>query len=215
MTVEQHESDSELMVRAIAAERLTFFADAVMAIAITLLALNLTLPSGTTNGEMLRSFLANRDEYLAFLVSFLVIAAHWRAHHAIFRYVTHLDGHLVGLTIAWLFAQVIVPFATRVLTGNGAFQFRFGFYSAVEMLAFISFVLMVREVQRKHLYRDNIPPTLFRHSYIRLLGFAAGFALSIPVSFFTGWSYLFWVAGPVVFRVYWLWSKRRPATHPA
>src|SRR3981081_3494565 len=180
MTLQRDESDSELMVRAIAAERLTFFSDAVIAIALTLLALNLTLPSGATNGEMLRSFLANRDEYLAFVISFMVIAAHWRGHHLIFRYVTHLDGHLVGFTIAWLFAQVIVPFATRLLTANGPFQFRFGFYSVVEVLAFAFFILMVHEIQRKHLYRDNVPPDMFRHTYLRLLGFGAGFALSIP-----------------------------------
>ena len=208
---QRDESDSDLMVRAIAAERLTFFSDAVIAIALTLLALNLTLPAGTTNAEMLRSFLANREEYLAFVVSFLVIAAHWRAHHLIFRYVTHLDGHLVGFTLAWLFAQVILPFATRVITGNGAFQFRFGFYAVVEILAFVCFLLMVHEIQRKHLYRDNVPPHMFRHTYLRLIGFAAGFAVSIPVSFFTGLSYLCWIAGPVVFRVYWLVTKRQRA----
>jgi uncharacterized membrane protein len=212
MTVEQRESNNELMVRAIAAERLTFFADAVIAIAITLLALNLSLPDGVTNGEVLRSALAHRDEYLAFVISFIVIAAHWRGHHLIFRYVTHLDGHLVGLTIAWLFAQVVLPFATRVLTGNGAFQSRFGFYSIVEILAFVFFMLMVREIQRHHLYRDIIPPDLFRNIYLRLLGFAAGFALSIPVSFFTHYSYVCWVVGPMVFRTAWHWQQRRRQT---
>ena len=37
---------------------------------------------------------------MAFLISFLVIAAHWNGHHVIFRYVTSLGGGLGGL-IDW------------------------------------------------------------------------------------------------------------------
>src|SRR5918997_5982049 len=61
-----------------AGERLTFFSDAVVAIAITLLALGLPVPEGGTAAEVLRSLADRRYEYLAFLVGFLVVAAHWR-----------------------------------------------------------------------------------------------------------------------------------------
>ena len=118
-TLDRPESEGELEVRAIAAERLTFFADAVIAIAVTLLALDLPVPAGDTNSAMLHSAFDHRDGYLAFCISFLVIASHWRGHHSVFRYVTHLDGRLTGLTIGWLFLQVVTPFATRVITGNG------------------------------------------------------------------------------------------------
>lgn len=73
-------------VRAIAVERLTFFADAVVAIAITLLALDLPVPTGSTNGDLWRSLRENFSDYLAFAISFVVIAARWNAHHRIFRY---------------------------------------------------------------------------------------------------------------------------------
>jgi TMEM175 potassium channel family protein len=201
----ESEPDAELEVRAIAAERLTFFADAVIAIAITLLALDLPLPAGATNGAILHALVVYRDEYLAFVISFMVIAAHWRSHHRIFRYVTHLDGRLTGLTMAWLFAQVIMPFATRLLTGDGAFQARFGFYAVVQLASFATFALMVYEIQRKHLYRDDTPPTLFSHSYVRLLGIGAGFGLSIPVSLFTHYSYVCWFVAPWLTSVTWRW----------
>ncbi|MEC3979770.1 TMEM175 family protein [Amycolatopsis sp. H20-H5] len=93
------ETPGALEVRAVAAERLTFFGDAVIAIALTLLALELPLPEGATNGELLHSALEHRWEYIAFLVSFLVIGAHWSGHHRVFRYVTSLGGKLGTLTL--------------------------------------------------------------------------------------------------------------------
>lgn len=53
----------------LAAERQQLFVDAVIAIAITLLALELPVPRGATNGEMLRAAWAARLEYIAFGIS--------------------------------------------------------------------------------------------------------------------------------------------------
>ena len=132
--VREDDAVESLEVRAIAVERLTFFADAVIAIAITLLALDLPVPTGETNRELLHSVGEHYPEYIAFLISFLVVGAHWRGHHRTFRYVTLLGGQLPRLTMYWLLMQVITPFATRVLTSDGAFQARFIFWIAVPLL---------------------------------------------------------------------------------
>jgi uncharacterized membrane protein len=210
-TLDQPESDGELEVRAIAAERLTFFADAVIAIAVTLLALDLPVPAGDTNGQMLRSVVDHRDGYLAFCISFLVIASHWRNHHRVFRYVTRLDNRLTTLTLGWLFTLVITPFATRVITGNGAFQFRFGFYSIVQVVAVMLFALMTREIERKGLSRADTPAEIHAHSLLRTVGFTAGFLLSIPISFVTSYSYVCWIIAPMVVRIIRRAQDRRAA----
>jgi uncharacterized membrane protein len=210
-TLDQPEPNSELEVRAIAAERLTFFADAVIAIAITLLALDLPVPSGDTNGQMLRSVVDHRDGYLAFCISFLVISSHWRNHHRVFRYVTRLDSRLTTLTLGWLFMLVITPFATRVITGNGAFQFRFGFYSVVQVAAVLLFALMSRNIQRKGLSRPDTPTEIHAHTFLRTAGFTAGFLLSIPISFLTNYSYVCWIIAPTVVRIIRRAQDRRAA----
>jgi uncharacterized membrane protein len=170
-------------VQAIAVERLTFFADAVIAIAITLLALDLPVPTGETNRDVLHFVGDHYEEYLAFLISFLVIAAHWRGHHHVFRYVTALGGRLRLLTMYWLLMQVITPFATRVLTGDGAFQARFIFYALVQAIASLVFLLMTRELRRHHLLRADTPPGLTTSATWRTGTLAAAFLISIPLSF--------------------------------
>src|ERR1051325_2954560 len=139
-----HEPEHE--ARVVAPERLTTFVDAVIAIALTLLALDLPVPVGDTTDAMLGSMAEHGKEYLAFAISFVVIAAHWRAHHEIFRHVRSVSSRLTSLTLTWLFRQVVVPFATRVITADGAFAPRFSFYAIVQVLASASFALIIREI---------------------------------------------------------------------
>jgi uncharacterized membrane protein len=196
----EHDDEVDsLEIRAAAAERLTFFADAVVAIAITLLALDLPVPEGGSNAEMLRSVGAQplRDHYLAFLISFLVIAAHWSGHHRVFRYVTKLGGSLSRLTIYWLLMQVVTPFATRVLTGDGAFQVRFIFYAGVQAVAGLLFLLMLRDIRRHRLTRAETPPGMLADASLRTVTIAAAFLVSIPLSFVTEWAYACWAVIPV------------------
>ena len=113
----------------------------------------------------------------------MVIAAHWRAHHEIFRYVRSLSSRLTSLTLVWLFMQVLMPFATRVITADGAFPPRFSLYAIVQVLASASFALIIREIRREHLYRTDVPPRVFAQSLVRSICLAAVFAVSVPVSF--------------------------------
>ena len=147
---------------------------------------------------MLSFVLEHRDEYLAFLISFWVIGAHWRSHHTVFRYVTTLGGHLPRLTMAWLLMQVITPFATRVLTGPDAFQARFIFYAAVQALSGVFFLLMLREVRGHGLIRPGTPPGRLREAALQTGILGAAFLISIPVSFLTEWAYACWGVVPIL-----------------
>ncbi|MEV5721455.1 TMEM175 family protein [Amycolatopsis mediterranei] len=184
--------------RAIAAERLTFFSDAVVAIAITLLALELPLPEGATSAELLRSLGHHRSEYISFLISFIVIGGHWRAHHRLFNYVTTLGGGLARLTFGWLLMQVIMPFATKVISEEGGFEFRFVFYAVVQVVALTLFLVMAWQIKRNHLYRADTPPELFGKVYRGIGAMIAAFAVSIPVAFLTHWAYACWIVVPLV-----------------
>jgi uncharacterized membrane protein len=184
--------------RVVAAERQTLFSDAVIAIAITLLALDLPDLEGRTNADLLHAAFHDRGSYLAFLISFVVIWGHWAGHHRTFRYVTEFDGRLSVLNTLWLFTQVITPYATTVISGDDAFQVRFGFYALVQAAASLLFAAMLLHLRRAGLFRSGTPMRAFDRGLVRTWSLAAGFLLSIPLSFLTEYSWVTWIALPVL-----------------
>lgn len=190
----------------ISAERLVFFSDAVVAIAITLLALNLPDVGGRNNPEVLRSMGRATDAYLPFLISFVVIAAHWRAHHRLYEFVARLDSRLITINMVWLLMIIITPYATRVLSGGNSsegFAVRFSFYAVIQVVTMVTFVLMRRHIREGRLLRPGAPPV--RADDFGLLAVAAAFAVSIPVAFIPGvgeWAYVVWVVPVLVARVW-------------
>jgi uncharacterized membrane protein len=194
----------------LSAERQLLFTDAVVAIAITLLALELPVPEGVTNGEFWHQAWAGRNEYQSFLISFVVIWAHWSGHRRMFRSVAVFDRTLSSLNGLWLLMIVIIPFATKVIGGDGALQARFGLYAAIQTLTCVIFVLMAWRVKHARLYREGVPPARFDRSMLRSGILAIGFAVSIPVSFVTGWAYVCWVATPLIIDAVERWTRGRP-----
>lgn len=207
---------ARLEVEFVAAERLVFFSDAVVAIAITLLALALPVPHGDSNSQVLRSLWDHHAEYLAFMISFVVIGGHWAAHHRLFPYVMGLGGHVEVLNMLWLLMMVITPFATRMLAGDGGFAVRFAFYAVVQAIAVLVLVEINRQLVRYRLLRPGTPESVITGSQVPALTMAGTFLLSIPVAFFTQWAYACWVAIPLVTRgVRKLIRRRRAASADA
>jgi uncharacterized membrane protein len=191
-------------------ERLIVFADAVVAIAITLLALELPVPEGNTNAELWHSAQDALPEYRSFLISFLVIWAYWSAHRTLYRNVTGQDTRLGSLTGLWLLLIVITPFATKVLGGDKALQVRFGFYAGVQALISLVMLVMALHVRSRGLHPAGVDRSRFVLAAWRSGAVAAAFAVSIPLSFVIGgWAYLCWLAIPVLLRLPDLWLSRR------
>jgi uncharacterized membrane protein len=95
-------------------DRVLFFSDAIFAIAITLLALDLRVPIG-------RSFQAGHELRTAFPgivsfgISFAVIGLFWLGHHSLFRYVIAIDRPLIMLNLLFLGTIAFLPFPTELL----------------------------------------------------------------------------------------------------
>ena len=142
-----------------------FFSDAVVAIAITLLAIELPVPDGRTTRELLASLAANSLAYLTFVISFLVVGAHWRAHHRVFRYLGCVDRTFVQLNFAWLLIIVATPFLTEIIREGDLDVARFGLYALAQALLLIVFGLMQTVAGRRGLFVPGTPPEIVGHGW--------------------------------------------------
>jgi uncharacterized membrane protein len=100
------------------AERLVFFTDAVVAIAMTLLILPLleSVSDAAKEGLDTAGYLREHDGQLfAFALSFVIIAAFWRSHDHLFELVEKQDAVLLRLNVAWMFTIVWLPVATAIV----------------------------------------------------------------------------------------------------
>ena len=94
--------------------RVEAFSDGVIAIAITLLVLQIKIPS--TGVESLRHALLHQwPAYFSYAVSFLVIGVMWVNHHQIFSHVGRADRVVQFLNLGLLMSIAFVPFPTAVV----------------------------------------------------------------------------------------------------
>jgi uncharacterized membrane protein len=185
-----------------AVERLCLFSDAVAAIAITLLALDLPVPGGATVPAFWSSVQHNGSNYVAFLISFAVIAAAWSHHHDLLRYAIDMDARLRQVNLAWLLVIVLTPFATKLLTTRGlettsVHAVRLGFYALLQVGSSALLLLM-----RRHLASHGQAPATPAASVASLTwqsyGLMLGFGLSIPLLFVWKSAWLLWIVVPRV-----------------
>jgi len=99
--------------------RIVAFSDGVFSIAITLLVLNLSISHHLTDGEVGNALWEQREQLLAYAISFAVIARFWIVHHSFFSEVTAFDGRLISLNMLYLGCLVLIPFSSSVLGEYG------------------------------------------------------------------------------------------------
>ena len=185
-------------------ERLALFSDAVIAIAMTLLAIELPAPSGDTPATFWASVRHEDGHYAAFLISFLVIAAAWGDHHDLFRCLERVDPRLRTLNAGWLMMIVLNPFATRLLTTRGhadldTHALRFSFYALLQVLEALFMLAMVRHMRTQREAPDT-PPVVTTKIVHESYALMAGFGLSIPLFFVTQYAWVLWLLLPLATR---------------
>jgi uncharacterized membrane protein len=100
------------------AERLKFFTDAVVAIAMTLLILPLLesiAEASTAHSTPHQWLTAHGGQLFSFALSFVIIASFWRSHHALFEGIGGFTPILMWLNLAWMLGIVWLPVPTAMV----------------------------------------------------------------------------------------------------
>jgi uncharacterized membrane protein len=97
-------------------ERLILFSDAVFAIAITLLVIEIKVPhlEVISDDIVLKELLHLLPKFLGFIFSFFIVGIYWTVHHRLFSYLINYDMKLIWLNILFLFSIALMPFTTAL-----------------------------------------------------------------------------------------------------
>jgi len=163
-------------------ERLILFSDAVFAIAITLLVIEIKIPEihekPITDNAVLHKLAELIPKFVGFLVSFLLIGQYWIVHHRMFSFVINFTDRLIWLNILFLFAIALMPFSTGfyseyVLRGVVTPVI---FYTAnIALLGLANFLMWRYLSNQKNNLTENLTPALARYFSLR--------ALTVPTIF--------------------------------
>ena len=195
--------------------RIVAFSDGVFAIAITLLVLNLNVPEHLHGQDLTTLLWDQRQDLLAYGLSFAVIGRFWLIHHRFFSEVIGFDGRLLALNLFYLAWIGLIPFSSSVLGDHGSDSAAVILYAANLAGVMLVGVLLVTDARRAGLAKPETEETAeFRR---RSLIVAAVFLVSIPIAFVSVglaeivWTYLF-VEPLIRHRVL---GRGRRATDPA
>jgi uncharacterized membrane protein len=131
-------------------ERLVFFSDAVVAIALTLLVLPLAdaVPEAVAkHSSALEVITENQWKISSFLLSFAVIGRLWISHHRLFEQIKAYNYPLIVANLCWLLTIAVLPFPTEMIGAFGSDQFTVGLYIGTVLASFIcqlAVILIVR-----------------------------------------------------------------------
>jgi uncharacterized membrane protein len=201
-------------------DRLVNFSDAAVAIAITLLVLPLVdvATQITTRGATVGTLFNDHwGTFLAFGISFAVIARFWVVHHHVFEFVADYNGNLVRLNFLWLASIVFLPFATNVLSlAPGHQQGVYALYIGTLIVTSTSMLLMeVVLIRNPGLLREGVEGGLdLSSSVIAIALFAVALVLAVLVPSVGILSLLLLLlSGPI--HVLWdRWTERRRSSSP-
>jgi uncharacterized membrane protein len=165
-------------------DRVLFFSDAVFAIAITLLVVDIRVPQVVRNSAQELSH--DQSKILSFTISFLVIGLFWMGHHRLFRYITALDRSVIFLNLLFLGTIAFLPYPTALLfAGNTKAPAAPAFYAAcVAGAGLLELAVWLYATHTKGLVPASVSPAVRRYELAQLLPTPIVFGLSIPVAFF-------------------------------
>jgi uncharacterized membrane protein len=167
-------------------DRVLFFSDAIFAIAITLLVLEIRLPSHP--GNPANELHAALPHIFSFGISFVVIGLFWMGHHSLSRYIAAFDRGLIAINLLFLGLIAFLPYPTGLLNtrGNGSLSWvTTAFYATCIAAAGLAELAIWLYARGKDLLTSAATPALRREVTLRLLISPVVFLLSIPVSLYS------------------------------
>jgi uncharacterized membrane protein len=143
--------------------RLESFSDGVIAVAITLLVLDIHVPALGRHESLVHGLLRTWPHYAAYVVSFMTIGIIWINHHAMITRLAQADHSILILNLVLLLSIALLPFATELmadyLRSDRGQNLAAGIYAGSFLLMAVAFAALNRHIllARAHMLSAELP----------------------------------------------------------
>jgi uncharacterized membrane protein len=180
--------------------RLEAFSDGVLAIIITIMVLELTVPH-EAEVTALRPLIPT---FLSYVLSFVFLGIYWNNHHHLFQAIQHVDGRVLWANLHLLFWLSLIPFVTGWMGENDFAAWPVALYGTVLVLAAVAYFILTRALMALH-GRDSVLATALGRDFKGKVSVVI-YLVAIPLAFVTSW---FACALYVLVALMWLIPDRR------
>lgn len=168
-------------------DRVSFFTDAVYAIAMTLLVVELHVPEVATTGAdptaLRRAIHAEGWAIVGFFIGFVILGRYWLAHHHFFANLRSIDRGMISVNLVYLAFVAFTPFPVGLISRYEDKPDVFVLFAfTMVMISSLEVVLFRMAVRRGHM-RLLLTPELERYGYIATGTPVLVMALSIPLAY--------------------------------
>ena len=180
--------------------RLEAFSDGVIAIAITIMVLELRIPEGAD----WRAVQPIVPVFITYVLSFVFIGIYWNNHHHLIHMTDRITGGILWANLHLLFWLSLTPFATGWMGRNNFAPLPTAVYGGVLLCSAIAYTILVRTIIAAQGPHSRLKEALGSDakSYASLAMYAA----AIPLAFVNRWfAYALYVAVALM----WLVPDRR------
>ncbi len=202
--------------------RLEAFSDGVFAVAITLLALNLTV-EGPGRVSLQHQLWEHRWSFGAYLLSFFIIGIIWVNHHVLIKSIALVDSTLLFTNLVLLLFVVLIPFSTATVAQylpvsgssdsaiEASVKVAMVLYSAVLLGMSAGFGLIFEWTLHGDHRIEPLPPQAHWPARLRFVGGASVYVVAIVVSLFNAYAAFALIALTAVYYIF----ERTPASSAA
>ena len=171
--------------KGLSADRLGAFSDAVIAVIITVMVLELKAPDGSSLADLLPLW----PTAISYLASYLFIAIIWTNHHHLLHFVRRPTPGLIWLNFVHLFAVSLLPFATAWVARSHMAAAPVVLYAVIFLLidlAYLAFERAVLAQADQTMLPERARTLAQRRTLLAVLVFAAGAAIApfVPLAGF-------------------------------
>ena len=164
-------------------QRLEALTDGVLAIVLTLLVFNISLPKDRPISDLQQTLLEMWPSFVAYAISFAVVGVYWAAHHNMFRFLKRSSHELAWINLFFLGCVSLVPFSASVLAQHHDNCVAVTLYGGnLTLIGFSLFFLWRHATYQKRLMDPNIPDAIIWYGLSRIIFALLGYGTAVAFS---------------------------------